>query len=392
MSRKPQGSQLPVSERQFSELVLAAHALATRPEKMRAFLKLCCDYVGARLSTLALIETRTERISHLEFYPEAPQIGREYEKEWASRDPMKAAMLRAEARRFYIRDNLIRPENQARIPFYAEWCESHRLDEVCIARIPIAPAFHCNWAFIRDRDQPRFSASEISFLELILPHFEASLLLHYRLDRLSLFAEIAREQFRHSGNGVVILSETGNVLFTDDVARGLITESGAFLMDKRRVLLRDPSAHRQFSELLSQCISVAGSNTMMAGGTVRVPLADDQFLLVGVMPFRAVSGPHTFLANGGRAVLTLFDPARFKLDIREELAEFYRLSAAEADVCWRIANGETLSGIAGRAGVTRETVRSQLKRIFAKTGVKRQPDLVRLVLQGPSSWARVLQQ
>ena len=391
MPRKPQGSQLPLSDKQFSELVLAAHVLATQPRRLRDFLKLCCDYVGARLSTLALIDARTAQISYIEFYPEASPVSVEYEREWAAKDPMKSAMLRVEPRKFYIRDDLISPEDQARIPFYAEWCAGHRLDEVCIARIPIGAAFHCNWAFVRDRNQPRFSASEISFLEMILPHFEASLLLHHRLDRLSLFAEIARKQFRHSGNGVVILSDSGNVLFTDDVARGLITDSGAFVMEKRRLLLRDPAAHRQFSKLLDQCISVAESNTMMAGGTVRVSLADGQLLLVGVMPFRPVSSPLTYAAQSGRAVLTLFDSARFRLDTRDELAEFYRLSPAEADVCWRVANGETLAGIAEQVSVPRETVRSQLKRVFAKMGVKRQPDLVRLVVQGPSSWARVLQ-
>jgi DNA-binding CsgD family transcriptional regulator len=32
-------------------------------------------------------------------------------------------------------------------------------------------------------------------------------------------------------------------------------------------------------------------------------------------------------------------------------------------------------------GVTRNTVRSQIKSVFAKTGVKRQSELVRLLLQ-----------
>ena len=89
-------------------------------------------------------------------------------------------------------------------------------------------------------------------------------------------------------------------------------------------------------------------------------------------------------------MLSLFDVSRAGADIRAELRAFYRLSVPESEVCWRLASGETLARIADETGVTRETVRSQLKRIFAKTGTNRQPELVRLVVQGPSSWIGVV--
>ena len=43
---------------------------------------------------------------------------------------------------------------------------------------------------------------------------------------------------------------------------------------------------------------------------------------------------------------------------------------------------------AERRGVSRNTARGQLKRIFAKTGTNRQAELVRMVLQGPAGYAR----
>jgi DNA-binding CsgD family transcriptional regulator len=55
-------------------------------------------------------------------------------------------------------------------------------------------------------------------------------------------------------------------------------------------------------------------------------------------------------------------------------------------VCWRLGNGDSVEQIADELGVSRETVRSQLKRVFAKTGTHRQAELLRLVLAGPVSW------
>jgi len=48
-----------------------------------------------------------------------------------------------------------------------------------------------------------------------------------------------------------------------------------------------------------------------------------------------------------------------------------------------VALGATPGEIADRTGVQINTIRCQLKQIYAKTGARRQADLVRLLLTGP---------
>ena len=57
----------------------------------------------------------------------------------------------------------------------------------------------------------------------------------------------------------------------------------------------------------------------------------------------------------------------------------FGLSPAEARVASGIAGRQTLEAIARDFGISRETVRSQLKTVFAKTGAKRQLDLAVLL-------------
>ena len=57
------------------------------------------------------------------------------------------------------------------------------------------------------------------------------------------------------------------------------------------------------------------------------------------------------------------------------------LTATEAEVALALACGSTASAIARDRAVSLETVRSHLKTIFAKTGMRRQATLVALVLQ-----------
>ena len=59
------------------------------------------------------------------------------------------------------------------------------------------------------------------------------------------------------------------------------------------------------------------------------------------------------------------------------LKEVYGLTPAEVRVALAIADGETINRYADRRGISRNTAVSQLKRAFAKTGVRRQSELVR---------------
>jgi DNA-binding CsgD family transcriptional regulator len=62
----------------------------------------------------------------------------------------------------------------------------------------------------------------------------------------------------------------------------------------------------------------------------------------------------------------------------QRLMAAYRLTRAEARVALHIIDGGDVASYAGEARVSVGTARSQLKSIFAKTGVSRQSALVRL--------------
>jgi DNA-binding CsgD family transcriptional regulator len=84
---------------------------------------------------------------------------------------------------------------------------------------------------------------------------------------------------------------------------------------------------------------------------------------------------------GGRrlAMITVLLPDAFAADA-EVLATMFSLTPAEGRVAGHIAQGWSPKQIADACGVSTSTVRSQIRSLFQKTGVRRQPDLVRLML------------
>lgn len=100
---------------------------------------------------------------------------------------------------------------------------------------------------------------------------------------------------------------------------------------------------------------------------------DDEMLVVDVsrlprQPWSLGYRPSLLLVLRGSGRL---HAARFDL-----LRDAHGLSRAEADIVLRLAAGDDRESIAAARGVSVQTVRTQLKTIFAKIGVRREVDLV----------------
>jgi DNA-binding CsgD family transcriptional regulator len=89
---------------------------------------------------------------------------------------------------------------------------------------------------------------------------------------------------------------------------------------------------------------------------------------------------------GGCRTVALFvsDPDEAPQLSEERIRKLLGLTRAEAHVAAQLAAGACTQEIADRAGVQVNTVRCQLKQIYAKTETRSQADLIRLILTGPS--------
>jgi DNA-binding CsgD family transcriptional regulator len=85
------------------------------------------------------------------------------------------------------------------------------------------------------------------------------------------------------------------------------------------------------------------------------------------------------------AAVFLVDPDR-RLELPlEALRQLYGLTPAEARLASLLAEGVGLPEAAAQLGITRETAKSTLHAIFAKTDTRRQAELVRRLLTGPGA-------
>ena len=377
------------NQSELSALLHHLYASVTDPRELNRFLSQCSERIGAVSAALAICEIETGRWRYLEFHPGPVDLARVYETHYSEDDPVKAALLRLPPRRFYFSHELCDEHMQRTHPYWVEWFATLDYSDVCAARIPLGANYSCHIGFVRQSAAERFGRPELNFLDLLLPHLEQALQMHSRMDRLKVMADLAQEHLAQTGAGCVVLNGDGRVIFRNRIAQELLRDGSVINEQDSVIHLTAPTADTRFRKLVEECILTSRLPTIMSGGTVAAPRPDGLPLSVVVLPYRALAYAETVIEQGSRAIVLLYDPDRPRKDPPGILRELYRLSDAEARVCWRLASGEALEEIAAAEGASRETVRSQLKRIFAKTGTRRQSELVRLILIGPALWAQV---
>jgi DNA-binding CsgD family transcriptional regulator len=105
----------------------------------------------------------------------------------------------------------------------------------------------------------------------------------------------------------------------------------------------------------------------------------------GSKPFEVLVSPlpsHSSLRKGGAAAaLFITEPEdEVALDSRA-LHELFGLTPAEIRLAIALVKGKSVAEYAHEAAISSNTARTHEKRIYSKTGVKRQSELVRLLLK-----------
>ena len=80
------------------------------------------------------------------------------------------------------------------------------------------------------------------------------------------------------------------------------------------------------------------------------------------------------------ALIHIVDPAQPRMAMLEALEELFGLTPAEARVALSLSNGLSISETARAHSTTRNTVRTQVRAVFAKMGINSQARLIRTTL------------
>jgi DNA-binding CsgD family transcriptional regulator len=201
--------------------------------------------------------------------------------------------------------------------------------------------------------------------------------LHFRFSELNTRSVGLEAALDMLPTGVIFLGTKGEVVLMNRSARAFVAERDGLLAARDGLRAERLDESTMLGKAILQAISTSNGTGLAAGGTVLVSRRTRPPLQIQISPIRnSVVQTSQPIA----AVAFVLDPLRRERPAQEVLRALYGLTPAECRVALLLGDGHAPGKIAGMVGVSDNTVRSQIKSIFSKTGVKRQGELIRLLL------------
>ncbi|MCZ2102926.1 MAG: helix-turn-helix transcriptional regulator [Comamonadaceae bacterium] len=283
--------------------------------------------------------------------------------------------------RIVVSEQLVTPTEERRSGFYQEWLRHLGIHHMLGAVFPVADGAIGVLGVHRPRGAGVYTPSERRRAALVLPHLQRALRLGQRLSALSHHHAAALEALDRLDAGVLMVDGACRVIHASAMGALLLRENAEISTTGGRLRLRSPALHRRLLALVRSAMDVAHGKAAAPGTALSVPRRQRMPLVLEVAPLR----PSARAFGEQRPTLLVFirDPQAPLAAAR--LRDLFGLTPAEGLVAAALGRGRSPEDIAVDLGIGLVTVRSHLKRIFAKTGTHRQAEAVALLARSVST-------
>ena len=240
--------------------------------------------------------------------------------------------------------------------------------------------------FSRRRDEPPFSARDREVLALVTPHLHLAIEIYARLNQMTSERDIYAGAVDQLSVATIILDQKGRLLNTNALASALLKEGDGLSLRGKHLRIESRSTDRELQSALSSVIRAQQAGETSVVKALRVPRPGGRpplGLVVRPVPLSEWAEGQT----GPCAAVFVSDPEQHDSASQQTLGELFGLTPAEANVAILLARGLSLAEVSQVQNISPHTARAQLKSIFAKTGVSRQAELVRMIIKSVASLA-----
>ncbi len=238
-------------------------------------------------------------------------------------------------------------------------------------------------SFYRPWAQSDFDSTSDQLLRQILPHLSSAIAIYRHLSDLEQRLAATETAFDRLPIGVVLFGRKGQLLYANKLAWGVLREHDGLDVKARRLVAANPDVQRRLERLIMATAATGQGEQASPGGTLtisRLSLKPSYSIFVAPVSDRGSEQPGILADTQPCAIAIINNPEWMAQIPSDVLRERYGLTSAESRLAAELSTGSSLKQASEKFGVSRDTVRTQLKQIFTKTNTHRQTDLVRLLL------------
>lgn len=296
---------------------------------------------------------------------------------WVERGVQKIGLSRVGASADMVTDTEFQETE-----FYRDWCRHLDVFYVVGAVFPTGPGELGVLGIHRPRSAGNYDEEDKRLVSRFLPHLQRAIRVRDQLAQAAIQRQVSLVALDRSESATFLVSADNQIIYANPQAEELLADGTVIRSRDGRLTATAHDNDEQMSALIREASGRTDAHPQN-DGVMSLRRMHRQSLSVLVAPFRAV-WPGQPAAG---AIIFIRDPDR-SITAKATLRALFKLTPTEARIAEALANGKTIGEIAAAHRASLQTVRKQLKIIFAKTGTNRQAQCVAMILRSIVTIAR----
>ena len=334
-------------------------------------------FVGAQAGVLLWQNPASVSVDLIHAFGIEPHYVDLYVERYAKLDPTTAPMFQLETDDVASPTDLLPHGEFANSFFYREWLEPQGFVDLLQASLDKSSTDFARLFFLRKSESGMVDGSMRERLRLIVPHIRRAVLVGQMVDRAAAEAATFGNALDGIGAGLFFVDAGGRIVHANTSGQDMLAQGVLARGSSGKLASYDTSAVQGLDEIFG--IAESGDADEPRGGAVPLTARDGEHYIAHVLPLTA--GSRRQAGTSSEAIAAIF-VKKAALDMpspQDIMAKFYKLTPTELRVLFAIVQVGGVPDVAQSMGISPSTVKTHLRRLFAKTGTDRQADLVKLV-------------
>ena len=335
------------------------------------------QFVGAQAGVLLWQNPASISVELIHAFGIEPHYVDLYLERYAKLDPTTAPMFQLETDDIASLTDLLPPSAFANSVFNREWLEPQGFVDLLQASLEKSPTDFVRLFFLRKSESGIVSGSMRERLRLIVPHIRRAVLVGQMVDRAAAEAATFGNALDGIGAGLFFVDASGRIVHANTSGQDMLAQGVLARGSSGKLASYDTSAVQGLDEIFG--ITESGDADEPRGGAVPLTARDGEHYVAHVLPLTAGSRRQAGASSEAIAAVFVKKAALNMPSPLDIIAKFYKLTPTELRVLFAIVQVGGVPDVAQSMGISPSTVKTHLRRLFAKTGTDRQADLVKLV-------------
>jgi DNA-binding CsgD family transcriptional regulator len=366
---------------ELSQVVGDVYDASLDPALWPAAIESVCGYIGAASASLHSQDSISRATDALFWWGRestAPHYFKIYREKYGKLNPIFPGVFFFDVEQPIAVPDVISCEEFVSTRFFREWLAPQSLLDGLFANLEkgatscalFTAMRHAGEGQVDDRMRRRF--------ELIVPHVRRAMLIGKTIDLHRVEAAALADSLDQLASGMFIVDAGGRIIHANASAHRLISEANVLRAANGRIAAFDPESSRTLLEVFT---AAQAGDTAVGKRGIAMPLASrtgDRYV-AHVLPLTSGARRKAGVSYSATAAMFIRKAALDLPSPPEAVASAFNLTPAEVRVLFAIVEIGGVPEVAPVLGVSDQTVKSHLHRIYEKTATKRQADLVKLV-------------